>query len=182
MNVWVCCKSHWSWEYAFGTALCMFHRIFNSNLHISPINKLRWWRYFLIADPNSIFKIWTKAFTSRHEGQSSSPVLVETDVSSPDAPHIVNLTCQSDTTLYLQWRRPALFYGAVDLYYIYYRAEDAYQFEEIVINSIKNRVDHNVSNYYYYCHRHHYISHYYHYFLLIITLSSLLLSICAVFF
>jgi len=36
-------------------------------------------------------------------------------------------------------------YGQVDLYYIYYRPEDSFQFEEITVNSVNNRLEHNVS-------------------------------------
>lgn len=98
------------------------------------------------AEPNSLFTIWTKAFTSKHEGESSSPVVMKTDLSKPHAPLIVNLTCQSDSTLFLHWRRPAHFYGAVHLYYISYRPEAAYDFDEIVVTSTNNSVDHNVSS------------------------------------
>nr|XP_053639721.1 tyrosine-protein phosphatase 99A-like [Cherax quadricarinatus] len=94
-------------------------------------------------EPNTHFKVWTKAFTQRHEGKSSSPVFVSTDVSGPGAPSISNLTCQADATLYLQWLRPEELYGTVDLYYIYYRPEDAFEFEEIAVNSVNNRLQHN---------------------------------------
>ncbi|XP_064093654.1 tyrosine-protein phosphatase 99A-like isoform X2 [Macrobrachium nipponense] len=93
--------------------------------------------------PNTRYKIWTKAYTQRHEGKSSAPVNVDTDFSAPGAPVISNLTCQPDATLYLQWLRPAVLYGTVDLYYIYYRPEDSFEFEEIAVNSVNNRLEHN---------------------------------------
>ncbi|KAK4304169.1 hypothetical protein Pmani_023889 [Petrolisthes manimaculis] len=95
------------------------------------------------TEPNTQFKVWTKAFTQRHEGRSSHPVFVSTDVSGPGAPIISNLTCQPDATIYLQWLRPANVYGTVDLYYIYYRPEDSFEFEEIAVNSVNNRLEHN---------------------------------------
>lgn len=97
------------------------------------------------AEPNTQFKVWTKAFTQRHEGKSSAPVFVATDVSAPSAPGITNLSCQADATLYLQWERPDKVYRSVDLYYIYYRPEDSFEFEEIAVNSVNNRLKHNVS-------------------------------------
>ncbi|XP_063603042.1 tyrosine-protein phosphatase 99A-like isoform X3 [Penaeus indicus] len=93
--------------------------------------------------PNTNFKVWTKAFTQRHEGTSSVPLTVKTDVSGPGAPVISNLTCQPDGNLYLQWLRPAQLFGSVDLYYIYYRPEDSFEFEEIAVNSVNNRLEHN---------------------------------------
>lgn len=89
--------------------------------------------------------MWANAFTSRHEGNSSVPVNVTTDVSGPGAPFISNLTCQNETSLYLQWLRPGQVYGKVDLYYIYYRPEDSIEFEEIAVYSVNNRREHNVS-------------------------------------
>ncbi|CAL4156072.1 unnamed protein product, partial [Meganyctiphanes norvegica] len=94
-------------------------------------------------EPDSKFKVWTKAFTQRHEGKSSSPVMIETDVSGPSAPVIYNLTCQTDFTALLQWYRPTKVYGKVDLYYIYIRLEDSFEFDEIVVNSVNNRLEHN---------------------------------------
>ena len=73
-----------------------------------------------------------------------------TDLSSPGPPIISNLTCQDENTLYVQWLRPAKVYGSVDLYYIYYRPEDAFTFDEIAINSVNNRMENNVSKYYYF--------------------------------
>lgn len=99
----------------------------------------------VIPEPNTQFRIWTKAYTQRHEGKSSYPVMVSTDLSGPGAPVISNLSCQADGDIYLQWLRPEKLYGTVDLYYIYYRPEDSFEFEEIAVNSVNNRREHNVS-------------------------------------
>ncbi|MPD00303.1 Tyrosine-protein phosphatase 99A [Portunus trituberculatus] len=94
-------------------------------------------------EPNTQFKVWTKAYTQRHEGKSSQPVIVSTDLSGPGAPTISNLSCQANGDIYLQWLRPEKLYGTVDLYYIYYRPEDSFEFEEIAVNSVNNRKEHN---------------------------------------
>ncbi|KAK8381218.1 hypothetical protein O3P69_008230 [Scylla paramamosain] len=94
-------------------------------------------------EPNTQFRVWTKAYTQRHEGKSSQPVIVSTDLSGPGAPTISNLSCQANGDIYLQWLRPEKLYGTVDLYYIYYRPEDSFEFEEIAVNSVNNRKEHN---------------------------------------
>ncbi|KAF2362292.1 Fibronectin type III [Trinorchestia longiramus] len=101
------------------------------------------WCSYIVTKPLSHYKVWAKAFTPGHEGNSSDPVNVTTDASGPGAPFISNLTCQSETTLYLQWHRPGQVYGKVDLYYIYYRPEGSNEFEEIAVYSVNNRLEHN---------------------------------------
>ncbi|KAA0189495.1 hypothetical protein HAZT_HAZT002917 [Hyalella azteca] len=91
----------------------------------------------------SHYKVWAKAFTPGHEGNSSEPVNVTTDASGPGAPFISNLTCQSETSLYLQWHRPGQVYGKVDLYYIHYKPEGSNEFEEVAVYSVNNRLEHN---------------------------------------
>ncbi|CAL4083881.1 unnamed protein product [Meganyctiphanes norvegica] len=94
--------------------------------------------------PDSDFKVWTKAFTQRHEGKSSSPVFVKTDISAPSAPQIVNFTCQTDSSLFLQWLTPQKVYDKVDLYYIYFRPQDSgEEFEEIIVDSLQGHQTHN---------------------------------------
>ncbi|XP_018025351.1 tyrosine-protein phosphatase 99A isoform X2 [Hyalella azteca] len=94
-------------------------------------------------EPLSHYKVWAKAFTPGHEGNSSEPVNVTTDASGPGAPFISNLTCQSETSLYLQWHRPGQVYGKVDLYYIHYKPEGSNEFEEVAVYSVNNRLEHN---------------------------------------
>ena len=67
------------------------------------------------------YKLWLKAFTWKHEGEPSDPIIVQTDVRGPSAPRIANLTCHNADTLFLQWHRPSIYNKSIDLYYIYYR-------------------------------------------------------------
>ena len=67
------------------------------------------------------YKLWLKAFTWKHEGEPSEPIIVQTDVRGPSAPRIANLTCHNADTLFLQWHRPSIYNKSIDLYYIYYR-------------------------------------------------------------
>ena len=65
------------------------------------------------SEPDRQYSVWLKAVTAAGEGDRSFPVQVMTDVSGPGAPVITNITCLSDTSLVLQWRRPHIFYGWV---------------------------------------------------------------------
>lgn len=56
-----------------------------------------------------------------------------TDVEGPSAPLITNLTCKDEHSIYLQWDRPNIVYKNIDYYFISYRSEEKWQFEEIVV-------------------------------------------------
>jgi hypothetical protein len=73
------------------------------------------------TEPYLEYKLWLKAFTWKHEGDPSEPIVVQTDVRGPNAPRIANLTCHNADTLFLQWHRPSIYNKSIDLYYIYYR-------------------------------------------------------------
>lgn len=91
--------------------------------------------------PFSKYSIWVRAFTKKHVGEYSNVLQVQTDVQGPSAPIIVNLTCQSLDSLFLQWERPHTFYNRVDYYYVHYRSEEAWSFEEIAM-AAHDRVEH----------------------------------------
>jgi receptor-type tyrosine-protein phosphatase gamma len=113
------------------------------------------------------YKLWLKAFTWKHEGEPSEPIIVQTDVRGPSAPRIANLTCHNADTLFLQWHRPSIYNKSIDLYYIYYRysvkqlfttgnqtiliffiffrREDAWDFEELAVATTTDRLDHMVN-------------------------------------
>lgn len=76
---------------------------------------------FMWIEPFMEYKLWLKAFTWKHEGEPSDPIIVQTDVKGPSAPRIANLTCHNADTLFLQWHRPSIYNKSIDLYYIYYR-------------------------------------------------------------
>ncbi|XP_075676436.1 protein tyrosine phosphatase 99A isoform X4 [Dermatophagoides pteronyssinus] len=86
--------------------------------------------------PFTQYKVWTKAYTERSEGEASRTIEFRTDVSGPSAPYITNLTCEGDDALIVQWTRPELFYHKIDYYFVYYRSEHDSDdnFEEIPIN------------------------------------------------
>ena len=77
--------------------------------------------FFLFIESYMEYKLWLKAFTWKHEGEPSEPIIVQTDVRGPSAPRIANLTCHNADTLFLQWHRPSIYNKSIDLYYIYYR-------------------------------------------------------------
>ena len=87
-------------------------------------------------EPFTQYKVWTKAYTERSEGEASRTIEFRTDVSGPSAPYITNLTCEGDDALIVQWTRPELFYHKIDYYFVYYRSEHDSDdnFEEIPIN------------------------------------------------
>lgn len=99
---------------------------------------------FVLTDlePYMEYKLWLKAFTWKHEGEPSEPIVVQTDVRGPSAPRIANLTCHNADTLFLQWHRPSIYNKSIDLYYIYYRREDAWDFEELAVATTTDRLDH----------------------------------------
>ncbi|CAH1153716.1 unnamed protein product [Phaedon cochleariae] len=70
-------------------------------------------------EPKTEYTIFVKAFTQKHEGYPSESVIATTDISGPTAPKVLNLSCQANETIYIQWERPANFYYSIDYYYIY---------------------------------------------------------------
>lgn len=65
--------------------------------------------------------------------------------SGPSAPYIVNLTCQTLDSLYVQWERPQIFFNRIDYYFINYRSENSWDFDEIALASPHERaIDHGV--------------------------------------
>lgn len=72
--------------------------------------------------PYKKYSIWAKAFTSKHEGNSSARLEVLTDVSGPGRPAVTNLTCPGPNSLYVEWTQPEQFYHSVDSYVLHYRA------------------------------------------------------------
>lgn len=86
-----------------------------------------------------------KAKTGKDEGAASSTITIETDVDGPSAPKIFNLTCQSTDSIFVQWQQPEIFYHKIDYYYVLYRAESSYGFEEIPMLAAEDRSDHAVS-------------------------------------
>ncbi|XP_022250012.1 protein sidekick-2-like, partial [Limulus polyphemus] len=85
--------------------------------------------------PYTKYSFWVEAFTSKNQGEPTEKLEVWTDVKGPSAPNIVNLTCHSLDTIYVQWERPQIFHKSVDHYYVYYRSEKSWDFTRIDVNA-----------------------------------------------
>ncbi|XP_058981493.1 tyrosine-protein phosphatase 99A isoform X2 [Musca domestica] len=68
--------------------------------------------------PFTEYRIKVNAFTTKNEGESSDIIVQRTDVGVPSAPIIVNLTCHSQDSLTIRWKRPLEFYNNIDFYII----------------------------------------------------------------
>ncbi|XP_076676984.1 putative receptor-type tyrosine-protein phosphatase mosPTP-1 isoform X3 [Andrena cerasifolii] len=87
------------------------------------------------------YKIWVKAYTWKNEGEPSDHIIRRTDISGPSAPLILNVTCQTHDSVYIQWARPNLFWGSIDYYFINYRIENGTRYEEIEVIAEKNHLE-----------------------------------------
>ena len=85
-------------EYEIGQlSKCSAHHvqiILNHNYNFFNILKL--------TEPFTRYRFWLKAFTSKHMGNASEPMLIRTDVQAPLAPRIVNLSCSTTESLFVQ--------------------------------------------------------------------------------
>ncbi len=99
----------------------------------------------MLSEPFTQYKVWVKAYTHKTEGESSRTLEFRTDVSGPSAPLIVNLTCQSNDALHVQWEQPSIYYNSIDYYFIYYRSEHKSdtEFEEIAVSAGGAYSNHN---------------------------------------
>ena len=91
--------------------------------------------------PNTEYRIIVIAFTLKYDGEPSDPVIQRTDISGPSAPQIINLTCHSQDSLYLQWKRPTSFYNSIDFYMINYRESGYSSYQQIQLNSNASLAD-----------------------------------------
>ncbi|XP_063219446.1 tyrosine-protein phosphatase 99A-like isoform X2 [Bacillus rossius redtenbacheri] len=98
---------------------------------------------YVLSDlkPFTDYTIQLRAFTRNFVGNNSDEVRQKTDVAGPNAPQIVNITCQSHDSLFIQWQRPLEFYNTIDFYYVSYRNENVWDFEEIVIETSKEHLE-----------------------------------------
>ncbi|OAD61168.1 Tyrosine-protein phosphatase 99A, partial [Eufriesea mexicana] len=92
-------------------------------------------------EPYIEYKIWVKAYTWKNEGEPSDHIIRRTDISGPSAPLILNVTCPTHDSVYIQWARPNIFWGSIDYYFINYRIENDNRFEEIEVMTEKNHLE-----------------------------------------
>ena len=92
------------------------------------------------------YKIWIKAYTLKNEGKGSEPLIVTTDVRAPGPPNVANLSCQNGNTMFLKWQRPQLFYRTVDVYHVFYKKEKDTEWNEQVVETVNNTINHMVSS------------------------------------
>lgn len=86
-----------------------------------------------------------KAFTTKNEGESSDQIIQRTDVSGPSAPFVVNLTCHSQDSITIRWKRPSEFYNTIDFYIIKARLQGQDSHRDIRINASAKELETAVS-------------------------------------
>ncbi|XP_017038951.1 tyrosine-protein phosphatase 99A isoform X2 [Drosophila ficusphila] len=85
--------------------------------------------------PYTDYRVIVKAFTTKNEGEPSDQIAQRTDVGGPSAPAIVNLTCHSQESITIRWRRPYEFYNTIDFYIIKTRLAGQDTHRDIRINA-----------------------------------------------
>ncbi|CAM1300042.1 PTPRZ1 (predicted) [Pycnogonum litorale] len=79
------------------------------------------------------YKLYITALTKTQEGNPSDIVDFQTDVVGPSEPKIVNLSCNSTDTIYVQWLPPRIIFNQVDMYFVNIRSEHVRNFQEIMV-------------------------------------------------
>ncbi|XP_075150681.1 protein tyrosine phosphatase 99A isoform X1 [Haematobia irritans] len=85
--------------------------------------------------PFTEYRIKVNAFTTKNEGDTSDTIIQRTDVGAPSAPIIVNLTCHSQDSLTIRWKRPLEFYNNIDFYIIKTKIVGQDSHRDVRINS-----------------------------------------------
>ncbi|XP_059218632.1 tyrosine-protein phosphatase 99A isoform X2 [Stomoxys calcitrans] len=85
--------------------------------------------------PFTEYRIKVNAFTTKNEGDTSDTIVQRTDVGAPSAPIIVNLTCHSQDSLTIRWKRPLEFYNNIDFYVIKTKVMGQDAHRDVRINS-----------------------------------------------
>lgn len=97
------------------------------------------------AEPFTDYRVIVKAFTTKNEGEPSDQIAQRTDVGGPSAPAIVNLTCHSQDSITIRWKRPYEFYNTIDFYVIKTRLAGQDTHRDIRINASAKELETAVS-------------------------------------
>jgi receptor-type tyrosine-protein phosphatase gamma len=77
--------------------------------------------------PYTQYNVWVRPISSTHPDaklRDSERILQTTDTAEPSAPFITNVTCYETQKIYIEWKRPTLYYKTIDYYFVYYRAQE----------------------------------------------------------
>ena len=75
-------------------------------------------------NPYTQYEIWVKPIgvNEAEQGQSSETIFKTTDTAAPSEPILTNITCYETQKIYIQWKRPTVYYKTIDYYYVYYKS------------------------------------------------------------
>ena len=82
--------------------------------------------------PYTQYNVWVRPISTSHPNviaEESDTILQTTDTAEPSAPFITNVTCYETQKIYIEWKRPSLYYKTIDYYFVYYRAEGDSEFK-----------------------------------------------------
>ncbi|CAB4058090.1 PTPRG [Lepeophtheirus salmonis] len=129
---------HWHEPYA-PNGIIQGYRLYYMHQNFTDVRTVRnpspQMQYLLEGlEPYTNYKLWLKAFTWKNEGMPSESFEMLTDVQGPDFPIITNLTCKDETSIFIQWEHPLQYFKAIDFYYVWYRSEGRWEYEEEIID------------------------------------------------
>ena len=82
--------------------------------------------------PYTQYNVWVRPISTSHPNviaEESETILQTTDTAEPSAPFITNVTCYETQKIYIEWKRPTLYYKTINYYFVYYRAEGEREFK-----------------------------------------------------
>jgi len=82
--------------------------------------------------PYTQYNVWVRPISTSHPNviaDESETILQTTDTAEPSAPFITNVTCYETQKIYIEWKRPSLYYKTINYYFVYYRAEGERDFK-----------------------------------------------------
>ena len=83
-------------------------------------------------EPYTQYSVWVRPISTSHPNviaEESETILQTTDTAEPSAPFITNVTCYETQKIYIEWKRPTLYYKTINYYFVYYRAEAESEFK-----------------------------------------------------